>query len=547
MSSTKLPPITDSQWIHIMQLLAREDYYGARGTVRAWQWLTSQGRTMSLRTFQSRLRIEKEQRRIDAEKEMQRRLDAEAAALRAPPAVPIVDGMPLVGASFVQEGAPEPPAEHGGLAAPPARTEPCAQHDLGHNAHEPGSADDSQATSGLKRTHGAAFSSSDGVEPEVQGDLGLAAEASDPPADLSDGSDQPPLLLQTVNTAPCTRAPPPPADAGAWDPGATCPVCRADLAATVRVVQSCGSEGTVRSSVHSCNVCIEAVAIPDGSSVLLTAHYPPGARADTPLIALVNAPDGPDPLAAALAEAGAAYVQFADRWDAQGELNGDRLLLNVAVEAEEDGTYVRDRGWTPGWVGEATNPRPPPDSAVPATYTRPPCGKRQKAKGKAKLRSRIAKKDADEFMLSVSTLYDAFAAAAQGALQRDVNSGKLDGLIRRMEGGSAPFGLEVRVLHLDAGEGIMARQGADKQSYHKDELAPLMWQVCCCHARVCSEMKPVAVRRRGRCSFTAARANRRRCWCATNEAIGRGAWRSSSEHYTAATARRASGGTKWRG
>jgi hypothetical protein len=508
---------------------------------------------MCLRTFSKLVRIEKEQRRIDAEKEKQRRLDAEAAAMRAPPAVPIVDGMLLVGASFVAEGPTVPPAAHGVLAAPPARTDAgddplaCAPHDVGHNAHEPGSADDSQATNGLKRTHAAAFSTSDGDEPEVQGDLGIAAEASDTPADLSDGSDQPPLPLQTVNTAPCTRAPPPPADAGAWEPGATCPVCGADLAATVRVVQSCGSEGTVRSSVHSCNVCIEAVARPDGCSVLLTAHYPPGARAETPLIALVVAPDGPDPLAAALAEAGAAYVEFADRYGAQGELNGDRLLLNVAVEAEADGTYVRDRGWTPGWVGEATNPRPPPDSAVPATYTRPPCEKRNKAKRKAKLRSLIAKKDVDEFMLSVSTLYDAFAAAAQGALQRDVNSGKLDGLIRRMEGGFAPFGLEVRVVHLDAGEGIMAREGADKQSYHKDELAPSMWQVCCCHARVCSEMEPVAVRRRGRCSFTAPSANRRRCWCATKQAIGRGAWRSSFEHCTAARPRRASGGTKWRG
>ena len=411
-----------------------------------------------------------------------------------------------------------------------------------------GSPDDSQAAIGLKRTHEAAFSS-DSVEHEVQGVLGPAAVACAPPADLSDGSDQPPLLLQTANTAPSTRAPPPPAVADPWEHGARCPACGTDLAATVRVVQRCGSDGTVRSILHSCNVCIAAVAVPHGSSVLFTEHYPPAARSDTPLIALVAAPDGPDPLAAELAQAGAAYTEFANGWGATGELNGDRLLLNVAVEPEEAGTYGLDPGWTPGWVGEATNPSPPPDSVIPATYTRPPREKAKKAKAKPKLRARIPTKDAEQFMDSVRTLYDAFASAAQRVLQRDVSSGKLDGLIHRMEGRLVPSGFGVRVLHLSAGEGIIAPPGADSQSYHKDELAEKMWQVRCCHTRVCSERKPqvapapVAVRRRGRCSSTAPRANRRRCWCATNEAIGRRAWRSSSERYTAAAPRRASGGT----
>ena len=189
----------------------------------------------------------------------------------------------------------------------------------------------------------------------------------------------------------------------------------------------------------------------------------------------------------ALAEAGADYAQFADEFGASGELNGERLLLNVAVEPDEAGTYAIDPGWTPGWVGEATNPSAPPDSAIHATYTRPPCEKAKKAKAKGKLRATIPQKNAAEFMRKVGTLYDAFATAAQRVLQRDVNSGKLDRLIHRMEGRVVPFGYHVRVLHLSAGEGIIAPPGADSQSYHKDELEEKMWQVCCCHARVCSE------------------------------------------------------------
>ena len=90
----KVPPITDSQWAYVMELLARADYYGARGTERAWQWLASEGSTMSIKTFRNRLREVKEQLRIDAEKEKQRRLDA----------VLMVDAVPLGGASFVAEG-----------------------------------------------------------------------------------------------------------------------------------------------------------------------------------------------------------------------------------------------------------------------------------------------------------------------------------------------------------------------------------------------------------------------------------------------------------
>ena len=530
----KTPP-TAAQWAHIFRILE-----GGNGAVqRAHAWLRAEaGSDMCLRTFKGLLSNEREERTRQRE----------AAA------VLMLDAVPLAGASFAEEGATLPPAAHGALVAPAEPTvadAPRAPHDVGRDVIEAGSLDDSQAAIGQKRSHEAAFSSSDGVEAEVQGDLGLAAEACAPPVDFSDGSEQPPLLLQTVNTTPTTHAPPPPAVADPWEHGATCPGCRANLAATVRVVQRCGSEGTVRCILHSCNVCFEAVAVPHGSSVLVTEHYPPGARPETPLIALVAAPDGPDPLAAGLAEAGAAYAQFADEMGAPGELNGERLLLNVAVEPDEAGTYAIDPGWTPGWVGEATNPSAPPDSAIHATYTRPPCEKAKKAKAKGKLRATIPQKNAAEFMRKVGTLYDAFATAAQRVLQRDVNSGKLDRLIQRMEGRLVPFGYHVRVLHLSAGEGIIAPPGADSQSYHKDELEELMWQVCCCHTRVCSERKPQvapkkAVRRRGRCSSTAPRANRRRCWCATNEAIGRGAWRSSSKRYTAAVPRRASGGRNWR-
>ena len=241
----KLPPITDSQWAYIMELLARADYYGARGTERAWQWLASEGSTMSIKTFRNRLREEKEIGRPRAED--------------VTPAVPMLDAVPLGAASFLEEGATLPPAAHGALVAPAEPTvadAPRAPLGVGRDVIEAGSPDDSQAAIGLKRTHEAAFSSSDSVEAEVQGDLGLAAEACAPPADLSDGSEQPPLLLQTVNTTPSTHAPPPPAVADPWEHGATCPGCRADLAATVRVVQRCGSEGTVRCILHSVCVCV---------------------------------------------------------------------------------------------------------------------------------------------------------------------------------------------------------------------------------------------------------------------------------------------------
>ena len=165
----KTPP-TEAQWAHIFGML--EGGWGA--VQRAYTWFRTQATSdMCLRTFKALL-----------SKEKARRLQMQAA----PPAVPIVDGVPLqgVGASLVAEGATAPPAAHGGRAAPPARSD---------------------------------------------ADADPLACASEPPADLSDGSDQPPLPLQTVNAAPCTRAPPPPADAGAWEPGATCPVCGAECAA----------------------------------------------------------------------------------------------------------------------------------------------------------------------------------------------------------------------------------------------------------------------------------------------------------------------------
>ena len=191
MSSTKLAPITDNQWIHIMQLLAREDYYGARGTEQAWQWLTSQGSAMSLRTFQSRLRIMKEQLRIDAEKEKQRRLDAEAAT-NAHPAVAMLNGVPL-GASIVAEGVP--------VAGP------------------------------LKRTHEAALGSSDVVEAERQGEF--AAEAFAHHGLLAThGTDPLPRLQRS--TAPSTYAVPSSTDALAApaEPCAACAEARDVMRAT---------------------------------------------------------------------------------------------------------------------------------------------------------------------------------------------------------------------------------------------------------------------------------------------------------------------------
>ena len=174
-----------------MQLLAREDYYGARGTEQAWQWLTSQGSAMSLRTFQSRLRIMKEQLRIDAEKEKQRRLDAEAAT-NAHPAVAMLNGVPL-GASIVAEGVP--------VAGP------------------------------LKRTHEAALGSSDVVEAERQGEF--AAEAFAHHGLLAThGTDPLPRLQRS--TAPSTYAVPSSTDALAApaEPCAACAEARDVMRAT---------------------------------------------------------------------------------------------------------------------------------------------------------------------------------------------------------------------------------------------------------------------------------------------------------------------------
>ena len=180
-------PITEHQWEHIFGILDGA-CYGSNAAQVAWTWLRSNGCVMQLPTFYERLRKERRARNEKAAAGAAAAGAAEAAAA-ATAALLMVDAVPLAGAFFVAEGATEPPAAHGGLAA---------AHDVGHNAHEPGSADDSQAGIGQKRTHEASFSSSASVEPEVQGELGIAAEASAPPADLSDGSDQPSLLLQTA-------------------------------------------------------------------------------------------------------------------------------------------------------------------------------------------------------------------------------------------------------------------------------------------------------------------------------------------------------------
>ena len=91
-----------------MELLACADYYGARGTKRAWQWLASEGITLSLKTFQTRLRIEKEHRRKRAEEATQRTEEATPTT----PALPLVDAgraVPL-GASLVDAAVPGVPA-----------------------------------------------------------------------------------------------------------------------------------------------------------------------------------------------------------------------------------------------------------------------------------------------------------------------------------------------------------------------------------------------------------------------------------------------------
>ena len=120
----KLPPITDSQWTHIMELLARADYYGARGTERAWQWLASEGSTLSLKTFQNRLRIEKEHRRKRAEEATQRTEEATPTM----PALPLVDAgraVPL-GASLVDAAVPVSETTIGLRQAPSPPPQPAA-------------------------------------------------------------------------------------------------------------------------------------------------------------------------------------------------------------------------------------------------------------------------------------------------------------------------------------------------------------------------------------------------------------------------------------
>jgi hypothetical protein len=124
----RLSPITELQWDHIFGILDGA-CYGSNATQVAWTWLSSNGCVMKLSTFYERLRKE---RRARIEKAAAGAAEAAAAATAVEP---MRDSVPLVGSSFVQEGATEPPSAHGGLAAPPARTdvdgEPCAPHDVG--------------------------------------------------------------------------------------------------------------------------------------------------------------------------------------------------------------------------------------------------------------------------------------------------------------------------------------------------------------------------------------------------------------------------------
>jgi hypothetical protein len=106
-------PITEHQWEHIFGILDGA-CYGSNAVQVAWKWLRSNGSVMQLPTFYERLRKERRARNERAA------AGAAEAAAAATAAVLMVDAVPLVGASFVQEGAPEPPAAHGGLAAPPA-------------------------------------------------------------------------------------------------------------------------------------------------------------------------------------------------------------------------------------------------------------------------------------------------------------------------------------------------------------------------------------------------------------------------------------------
>jgi len=94
-------PIVKTEWDDVFAFLQTAPR-GSQATKTAWESFCRRGHRMSLATFYSRLRIENEHRRLDAEKE-QRRLDAEAAT-HAPPAVLMLEAVPLGGASFVAEG-----------------------------------------------------------------------------------------------------------------------------------------------------------------------------------------------------------------------------------------------------------------------------------------------------------------------------------------------------------------------------------------------------------------------------------------------------------
>ena len=265
----------------------------------------------------------------------------------------------------------------------------------------------------------------------------------------------------------------------------TCGHCRRNLANTVTVEQHCiGPTGGAGMTVRCCNLCLDKVPLPAGTTVQQTLHLRPAG--DTDVLACVVAPTEPDTLAEELGVAGAVYLSFAQRCNAGSDLNGGRHLVTVQTAKDNSGAYPKPTDWMPSFAVQRLNPAEPdprpPTKLLGLTYTRPPPQQQRKAA------TRVSKAAATglahtAFLQELHDVYGAIAVAAQKVLERDTDNGKLAFLLAMMARARGTPGriydLQKLRLFFMAGEYILALAGSEMQTFHKDELGQRMIQARC--------------------------------------------------------------------